>query len=91
MKRQSNINSIISHRASSCTCWDNGGCIKRRKRFSPPPDGGYPGGNTAEGTSALLAHDRGGTSMLPPVGFSLESTAPATQYGHGAERCPQYC
>src|SRR5215471_21465189 len=22
---------------------------------SPPPDGGYPGGNTAEGTSALLS------------------------------------
>jgi hypothetical protein len=27
---------------------------------SPPPDGGYPGGNTAEGTSALLSHTTGG-------------------------------
>ncbi len=25
----------------------------------PPPDGGYPGGNTAEGTSALLSRDGG--------------------------------
>src|SRR5262249_39614574 len=23
------------------------------RAFNPPPDGGYPGGNTAEGTSAL--------------------------------------
>ena len=28
---------------------------------SPPPDGGYPGANTAEGTSALL-HLNGGTN-----------------------------
>src|SRR5947199_4171076 len=26
---------------------------------SPPPDGGYPGGNTAEGTSALLSRTTG--------------------------------
>src|SRR5438876_1206621 len=26
---------------------------------SPPPDGGYPGGNTAEGTSALLGRTTG--------------------------------
>ena len=24
------------------------------RAVSPPPDGGYPGGNTAEGTAALL-------------------------------------
>src|SRR5213592_1714459 len=26
---------------------------------SPPPDGGYPGGNTAEGQSALLSRNTG--------------------------------
>jgi hypothetical protein len=34
------------------------GCFalpQRAPAVSPPPDGGYPGGNTAEGTSALLS------------------------------------
>ena len=29
------------------------------KAVSPPPDGGYPGGNTAEGTDALLSLSSG--------------------------------
>jgi hypothetical protein len=29
--------------------------LPRAKAVSPPPDGGYPGGNTAEGQSALLS------------------------------------
>jgi hypothetical protein len=40
----------------------------------PPPDGGYPGGNTAEGTSALL-HLNGGTNNTAvgwaSLGFDL--------------------
>jgi hypothetical protein len=31
----------------------------RTQAVSPPPDGGYPGGNTAEGTSALLSLNTG--------------------------------
>jgi len=39
---------------------------------SPPPDGGYPGGNTAEGTNALLSLTTGGYNTA--VGwFSLQS------------------
>jgi len=35
--------------------------------ISPPPDGGYPGGNTAEGTSALLSLTAG--TFNTAVGF----------------------
>src|SRR5690242_6247287 len=39
---------------------------------SPPPDGGYPGGNTAEGQSALLSLTTGGYNTA--VGYwSLRS------------------
>src|SRR4030095_14907524 len=39
---------------------------------SPPPDGGYPGGNTAEGQSALFSLTSGGYNTA--VGFfSLRS------------------
>ena len=39
---------------------------------SPPPDGGYPGGNTAEGNNALLSLTTGGYNTA--VGwFSLQS------------------
>jgi hypothetical protein len=33
---------------------------QRAQAVSPPPDGGYPGGNTAEGQSALLSLTTGG-------------------------------
>src|SRR6478672_4252304 len=36
------------------------GVSRTSRAVSPPPDGGYPGENTAEGTSALL-HLKGGT------------------------------
>jgi trimeric autotransporter adhesin len=39
---------------------------------SPPPDGGYPGGNTAEGTSALLSRTSGGYNTAVGL-FSLLS------------------
>jgi len=36
------------------------GLLPRAHAVSPPPDGGYPGGNTAEGQNALLSLTSGG-------------------------------
>jgi hypothetical protein len=33
--------------------------LPKMQAVSPPPDGGYPGGNTAEGTNALLSRTTG--------------------------------
>src|SRR5438132_2091781 len=33
--------------------------VQNTQAVSPPPDGGYPGGNTAEGQNALLSLTRG--------------------------------
>ena len=48
----------------------------------PPPDGGYPGGNTAEGQTALLSLTTG--SYNTAVGYlSLRSdTTRPVQHGH---------
>ena len=35
------------------------GLLPKAQAVSPPPDGGYPGGNTAEGQSALLSRTTG--------------------------------
>jgi len=44
---------------------------------NPPPDGGYPGGNTAEGQNALLSLTAG-TYNTAVVGFPFKATSPAT-------------
>src|SRR5438477_1407440 len=44
------------------------GLLSKAQAVSPPPDGGYPGGNTAEGTNALL-NLAGGTNNTA-VGFT---------------------
>jgi hypothetical protein len=36
------------------------GFLPKAQAVVPPPDGGYPGGNTAEGTNALLSQTTGG-------------------------------
>src|SRR6266536_1176423 len=36
------------------------GLLPKAQAVFPPPDGGYPGGNTAEGQSALLSRTTGG-------------------------------
>jgi hypothetical protein len=46
----------------------------RAQAVSPPPDGGYPGGNTAEGANALFSLTTGGYNTA--IGFfSLKSNA----------------
>ena len=36
------------------------GLLPQAQAVNPPPDGGYPGGNTAEGQAALLSRTTGG-------------------------------
>jgi uncharacterized coiled-coil protein SlyX len=48
------------------------GLLQPSQAVVPPPDGGYPGGNTAEGTKALLSQTTGGYNAA--IGWlSLES------------------
>src|SRR5215469_13586751 len=46
---------------------------QRMQAVNPPPDGGYPGNNTAEGQNALL-NLSGGTFNTAIGSFSLKST-----------------
>jgi hypothetical protein len=53
------------------------GLLPKVEAVSPPPDGGYPGGNTAEGHNALLSLTTG--TYNTAVGFSsLKSNAVGT-------------
>jgi hypothetical protein len=49
-----------------------GGFSSTTQAVNPPPDGGYPGGNTAEGNNALL-NLTGGTNNTAVGFFSLSS------------------
>jgi hypothetical protein len=48
------------------------GLLPTLRAVSPAPDGGYPGGNTAEGQSALLSLTTGGFNTALGF-FSLRS------------------
>jgi hypothetical protein len=51
--------------------------LAKTRAVSPPPDGGYPGGNTAEGQSALVSLTTGGYNTA--VGFvSLRNNTTAS-------------
>src|SRR6266403_2936007 len=59
MKLQNLIHTLM---VITCT-----GFLPNAHAVSPPPDGGYPGGNTAEGQAALLSLTTGGYNTA--VGF----------------------
>jgi hypothetical protein len=54
------------------------GARPKAEAVAPPPDGGYPGGNTAEGQSALLSLTTGGFNT--GVGFSSLRTVTAGSF-----------
>jgi trimeric autotransporter adhesin len=63
-------------------------CFELAQAVVPPPDGGYPGGNTAEGTNALLSLTTGQNNTAVGVN-SLSSTTTGgwnTAIGAGALR-----
>ncbi len=63
-------------------------CFGLAQAVVPPPDGGYPGGNTAEGTNALLSLTTGQSNTAVGVN-SLSSTTTGgwnTAVGAGALR-----
>jgi hypothetical protein len=63
-------------------------CFALAQAVVPPPDGGYPGGNTAEGTNALLSLTTGQSNTAVGVN-SLSSTTTGgwnTAVGAGALR-----
>jgi trimeric autotransporter adhesin len=55
--------------------------IQRAEAVNPPPDGGYPGGNTAEGQNALLGLTTG--TYNTGVGFSSLSVTATGKFNTG--------
>jgi hypothetical protein len=60
--------------------------VPRARAVSPPPDGGYPGGNTAEGFNALfnLTTGRGNTAIGEQTLYLNEDGGSNTAIGFGA-------
>ncbi len=78
-----NRNTIFTEIMLALACF---GLLLEAQAVLPPPDGGYPGGNTAEGQAALLSLTTGGFNTA--VGFlSLRSNSTGsfnTAIGAGA-------
>ena len=54
------------------------------RSVSPPPDGGYPGNNTAEGTGALLSLTSGNNNTAEGAGALQDLTTGARNTANGA-------
>jgi hypothetical protein len=64
------------------TLWIGG--FQRVQAVVPPPDGGYPGGNTAEGTKALLSLTTGGYNAA--IGWQSLRGLTTGNYNTGVEQ-----
>jgi hypothetical protein len=60
------------------------GLLPKAEAVSPPPDGGYPGGNTAEGQSALLSLTSGNYNTAAGFLSLLSTTTNSFNTGIGA-------
>jgi Chaperone of endosialidase len=59
-KRKNYMNPVIPLRKAASTLAVVAALVSIAQAVNPPPDGGYPGGNTAEGQAALLSLTSGG-------------------------------
>jgi trimeric autotransporter adhesin len=75
-KKQMKTIATITYRAFAIFAFAFSGLLQMAHAVSPAPDGGYPGGNTAEGQNALFSLTSGGyNTAVGYLSLRSESTA----------------
>ena len=60
--------------------------VTTARAVSPPPDGGYPNGNTAEGEDALFSLTTGTGNTALGFHALYDNSSGSLKYRHGLER-----